>query len=114
MEKDKINQEKYAQDLERYETIVNYFSGNPSRVFENILYLDRIYDSLIKSFPEKINISDEDIQEKIGIICMDRESNGIYSKSKELGDKISSMHVNNLLKKLRKIEAERLEEGSSI
>ena len=60
------NTEKNAQDLERYEIIVNYFNGDPDRIPNNKMYLNEVMYSL-KDCLNKIKAEDEnkDIQEKI-------------------------------------------------
>ncbi|MFH1503512.1 MAG: hypothetical protein ABIE36_02555 [Candidatus Diapherotrites archaeon] len=102
-----VNKEKPAkdvQDLERYDYIAKYFEENPSRVMDNVKYLDHICGSLGIMSPINIDISDEDVQEKVYL----RE------KSQEITNRLKSMNLDNLLQKLWKIESDRLKEGKSM
>jgi len=92
------DKEKYIQDLERYEYIVGYFEKNPSRVFENINHLDDICSLLKITSPKNIDISDENIQEKMYF----RE------KSSEIINRLKSMNLDNLIQKLQKINTDRI------
>ena len=71
MTKNKENFEKYAPDLERYETIVNYFENNPYRINANMDNLNYLYDSQLSGIHFSPNSSDlkdrcADILYKIG------------------------------------------------
>lgn len=96
---------KYAQDLERYKTIVNYFEDNKERVLagQNMVNLDRIYDSLIKTFPQTIDVSDKDIEWKVRMIIADRELNGLYSESIKLADRIQDVKCDSIIENMEKL-----------
>jgi hypothetical protein len=125
MTNNKDNLTKYAQDLERYRSMIIYAERNKDRAFlsDNFSKLDEIYDELVKIAPQNIDVSDEDIYEKVNMILLAKE-NGIYDKAMQLRDRILSVKVDsiiehnrkkdNLVSKLKNIEASREKKGNVV
>jgi len=85
---------KYQEGLKRYTAIVNYFDKNPDRIPTHIARLEDIQRELMKPIVERIDISDEDIQEKVRVICMKR---GEYM---ELSDRLHDIVTENVKERL--------------
>jgi hypothetical protein len=94
---------KYSQDLERYRAMVIYAERNKDRAFlsDNFSKLDEIYDELVKIAPQNIDVSDNDIQDKVNAICLDR-AKGIYDKAMKLRDRVLSVKVDSIIENNRK------------
>lgn len=72
--------EQKLQDLERYSTIVKYFSENKDRVHKNRMQLTELMYSL-KDYLEKYSLNDTNPDEKIGFNCTVK---GLCSKIKNM------------------------------
>lgn len=97
--------EKYKQDFEKYTEIVDYYNENSDRISKSINQLEDVNRELMKPLPEKIDVSDENIQEKVKILCINRES-------KELAGRLRKILMRNLEGKLGILSTELIKKGT--
>ncbi|MCX6750561.1 MAG: hypothetical protein NTZ83_03825 [Candidatus Pacearchaeota archaeon] len=86
---------KYQERLGTYTAIVDYFIKNPNQILTQISRLEDLQRELMKPIQEKIDVSDENIQEKVRVICLKR------GEFMELSDRLHNIVTENVKERLR-------------